>query len=218
MCRQLNTPVTGGNVSFYNETVDSAVYPTPVIGMVGVLDNISQKTSSEFKDAGDFIVTLGALNGCVGGSEYLKTEHGKIEGPIPPLNEELEMGVQELCLEAIKKGIIKSAHDLSDGGLAINIAESIITAKSGLGAKLDIDRKLRDDELLFGECQSVIIVSLDEDQLYELILLAQGMDVHTQTIGRVTDTGRMLINDLVDISRDEMEPVYYNTLISILSS
>ena len=218
MCRQLNAPVTGGNVSFYNETVDSAVYPTPVIGMVGVLDNISQKTSSEFKDAGDFIVTLGALNGCVGGSEYLKTEHGKIEGPIPPLNEELEMGVQELCLEAIKKGIIKSAHDLSDGGLAINIAESIITAKSGLGAKLDIDRKLRDDELLFGECQSVIIVSLDEDQLYELILLAQGIDVHTQTIGRVTDTGRMLINDLVDISRDEMEPVYYNTLGSILSS
>jgi phosphoribosylformylglycinamidine synthase len=94
----------------------------------------------------------------------------------------------------------------------------MIAAKSGLGAKLDIDRKLRDDELLFGECQSVIIVSLDEDQLYELILLAQGMDVHTQTIGRVTDTGRMLINDLVDISRDEMEPVYYNTLISILSS
>ena len=101
---------------------------------------------------------------------------------------------------------------------AINIAESIITAKSGLGAKLDIDRKLRDDELLFGECQSVIIVSLDEDQLYELILLAQGMDVHTQTIGRVTDSGRMLINDLVDISRDEMGPVYYNTLGSILSS
>ena len=162
--------------------------------MVGVLDDISQYTSSEFKTPGDFIVTLGALNGCLGGSEYLKTEHGKIEGPIPPLNEELEMGVQELCLEAIKKGIIKSAHDLSDGGLAINIAESIMSAKSGLGAKLDINRKLRDDELLFGECQSVIIVSLDENQLYELILLAEGMDVHTQTIGRVTDTGRLIIN------------------------
>jgi len=217
MCRQLNTPVTGGNVSFYNETVDSAVYPTPVIGMVGVLDSIDQCTSSEFKDSGDFIVTLGALNGCVGGSEYLKIEHGKIEGPIPPLNEELEIGVQELCLEAIKKGIIKSAHDLSDGGLAINIAESTINAKAGIGAKLDIDRKLRDDELLFGECQSVIIVTLDEDQLYELILLAQGMDVHTQTIGRVTDTGRLVINDLIDISRNEIEPVYQNTLGNILS-
>jgi phosphoribosylformylglycinamidine (FGAM) synthase-like enzyme len=185
---------------------------------VGILDNINQCTSSEFKDAGDFIVTLGALNGCVGGSEYLKTEHGKIEGPIPPLNEELEMGVQELCLEAIKKGIIKSAHDLSDGGLAVNIAESIIAAKSGLGAKLNIDRKLRDDELLFGECQSVIIVSLNEDQLYELILLAQGMDVHTQTIGRVTDSGRLVINDLIDISRVKIEPVYLNTLGNIISN
>ena len=218
MCRQLNTPVTGGNVSFYNETVDSAVYPTPVIGMVGVLDNISQKTSLDFKDSGDFIVTLGALNGCVGGSEYLKTEHGKIEGPIPPLNEELELRVQELCLDAIKKGIIKSAHDLSDGGLAVNIAESIMSAKSGIGAKLDIDRKLRDDELLFGECQSVIIVSLHEDQLYDLILLAQGMDVYTQTIGRVTNDATLIINDLVNISRNKLEPVYMNTLRNLLSN
>ena len=217
MCRQLNTPVTGGNVSFYNETVDSAVYPTPVIGMVGVLDNISQKTSLDFKDSGDFIVSLGALNGCVGGSEYLKSEHGKIEGPIPPLNEELELRVQELCLEAIKKGIIKSAHDLSDGGLAVNIAESIMSAKSGIGAKLDIDRKLRDDELLFGECQSVIIVSLNEDQLYDLILLAQGMDVYTQTIGRVTNDATLIINDLVNVSRDKLEPVYMNTLRNLLS-
>ena len=218
MCRQLNTPVTGGNVSFYNETVDSAVYPTPVIGMVGVLDNISQKTSLDFKDSGDFIVTLGALNGCVGGSEYLKSEHGKIEGPIPPLDEELELRVQELCLEAIKKGIIKSAHDLSDGGLAVNIAESIMSAKSGIGAKLDIDRKLRDDELLFGECQSVIIVSLNEDQLYDLILLAQGMDVYTQTIGRVTNDANLIINDLINVSRDKLEPVYMNTLRNLLSS
>jgi phosphoribosylformylglycinamidine synthase len=218
MCRQLNTPVTGGNVSFYNETVDSAVYPTPVIGMVGVLDNISQKTSLDFKDSGDFIVTLGALNGCVGGSEYLKSEHGKIEGPIPPLNEELELRVQELCLEAIKKGIIKSAHDLSDGGLAVNISESIMSAKSGIGAKLDIDRKLRDDELLFGECQSVIIVSLNEDQLYDLILLAQGMDVYTQTIGRVTNDATLIINDLINVSRDKLEPVYMNTLRNLLSS
>ncbi len=218
MCRVLNTPVTGGNVSFYNETVDSAVYPTPVIGMVGVLDDVAQHTTSEFKDAGDFIVTIGALNGCIGGSEYLKVEHGKIEGPIPPLNEELEMGVQELCLEAIKKGIIKSAHDLSDGGLAVNISESLISAHPSLGAKLDIDRKLRNDELLFGECQSVIVVTLAEENLYELILLAQGLDVHTQTIGRVTDTGRLVINDLIDINKNELADVYLNTLENILQN
>ena len=218
MCRVLNTPVTGGNVSFYNETADSAVYPTPVIGMVGILDNISQKTSLGFKNAGDFIVTLGALNGCLGGSEYLKVEHGKIEGPIPPLNEELELRVQELCLEAIKTGIIESAHDLSDGGLAVNIAESIISSKSGLGAKLDIDRKLRDDELLFGECQSVIIVTLNEDHLHDLVLLAQDMDVYTQTIGRVTNDATLQINDLINISRDEFEPAYNNALSDILST
>ena len=216
-CRALNTPVTGGNVSFYNETGETAVYPTPVIGMVGLLDNIEQNTTIEFKDAGDFIVTLGALNGCVGGSEYLRTIHGQIKGPIPHLNLELEMGIQELCLDAIKKGIIKSAHDLSDGGLAVNISESIVHSKPGLGAKLDVVRKLRDDELVFGECQSVIVVSLEEAALYELILLAQKLDVHTQTIGRVTDIGSLVINDLMDIPRKKLKNAYFNSLEKIMA-
>ena len=216
-CRALNTPVTGGNVSFYNETGETAVYPTPVIGMVGLLENIEQNTTIEFKDAGDFIVTLGALNGCVGGSEYLRTIHGQIKGPIPHLNLELEMGIQELCLDAIKKGIIKSAHDLSDGGLAVNISESIVHSKPGLGAKLDVVRKLRDDELVFGECQSVIVVSLEEAALYELILLAQKLDVHTQTIGRVTDIGSLVINDLMDIPRKKLKNAYFNSLEKIMA-
>ena len=216
-CRALNTPVTGGNVSFYNETGDTAVYPTPVIGMVGLLENINQSTTIEFKGAGDFIVTLGALNGCLGGSEYLRTIHGKIQGPIPHLNLELEMGIQELCLEAIKKGIIKSAHDLSDGGLAVNISESIVHSKQGLGARLDVVRKLQNNELLFGECQSVIVVTLEESALYELILLAQKLDMHTQTIGRVTDTNSLVINDQIHISRIKMENAYFNSLEKIMT-
>ena len=216
-CRALNTPVTGGNVSFYNETGDTAVYPTPVIGMVGLLENINQSTTIEFKVAGDFIVTLGALNGCLGGSEYLRTIHGKIQGPIPHLNLELEMGIQELCLEAIKKGIIKSAHDLSDGGLAVNISESIVHSKQGLGARLDVVRKLQNNELLFGECQSVIVVTLEESALYELILLAQKLDMHTQTIGRVTDTNSLVINDQINISRIKMENAYFNSLEKIMT-
>ena len=216
-CRALNTPVTGGNVSFYNETGDTAVYPTPVIGMVGLLENINQSTTIEFKGAGDFIVTLGALNGCLGGSEYLRTIHGKIQGPIPHLNLELEMGIQELCLEAIKKGIIKSAHDLSDGGLAVNISESIVHSKQGLGARLDVVRKLQNNELLFGECQSVIVVSLEESALYELILLAQKLDMHTQTIGRVTDTNSLVINDQINISRIKMENAYFKSLEKIMT-
>ena len=216
-CRALNTPVTGGNVSFYNETGDTAVYPTPVIGMVGLLENINQSTTIEFKGAGDFIVTLGALNGCLGGSEYLRTIQGKIQGPIPHLNLELERGIQELCLEAIKKGIIKSAHDLSDGGLAVNISESIVHSKQGLGARLDVVRKLQNNELLFGECQSVIVVTLEESALYELILLAQTLDMHTQTIGRVTDTNSLVINDQINISRIKMENAYFNSLEKIMT-
>ena len=216
-CRSLNTPVTGGNVSFYNETGESAVYPTPVIGMVGLLKNIEQNTSMEFKDPGDFIITLGALNGCLGGTEYLRTIHHKIQGPIPHLNMELEMGVQELCLEAIKTGIIKSAHDLSDGGLAVNICESIIRSASGLGAKLDVNRKLRNDELLFGECQSLIVVTLEESALYELILLSKKLDVHTQTIGRVTDTGMVVINDLINVPRKKLEDAYNNSIHRIMA-
>ena len=216
-CRALNTPVTGGNVSFYNETGDTAVYPTPVIGMVGLLENINQSTTIEFKGAGDFIVTLGALNGCLGGSEYLRTIHEKNQGPIPHLNLELEMGIQELCLEAIKKGIIKSAHDLSDGGLAVNISESIVHSKQGLGARLDVVRKLQNNELLFGECQSVIVVTLEESALYELILLAQKLDMHTQTIGRVTDTNSLIINDQINISRIKMENAYFKSLEKIMT-
>ena len=216
-CRALNTPVTGGNVSFYNETGDTAVFPTPVIGMVGLLENIEQSTTIEYKDAGDFIVTLGALNGCLGGSEYLRTIHGKIQGPIPHLNLELEIGIQELCLDAIKKGIIKSAHDLSDGGLAVNISESLIHSKKGLGARLDVVRKLQNSELLFGECQSVIVVTLEEGALYELILLAQKLDMHTQAIGRVTDTNSLIINDQIDISRTKLENAYFNSLEKIMT-
>jgi phosphoribosylformylglycinamidine synthase len=216
-CRALNTPVTGGNVSFYNETGDTAVFPTPVIGMVGLLENINQSTTLEFKDAGDFIVTLGALNGSLGGSEYLRTIHGKIQGPIPHLNLELEMGIQELCLDAIKKGIIKSAHDLSDGGLAVNLSESLIQSKAGLGAKLDVVRKLHNSDLLFGECQSVIIVTLEESALYELILLAQNLNVHTQTIGRVNESNSLVINDQIDISRTKLENAYFNSLEKIMT-
>ena len=106
-------------------------------------------------------MALGALNGCIGGSEYLKIIHNQVKGPIPHLNLELEMGIQELCLSAIKQGIIKSAHDLSDGGLGVNICESLLYAQKGLGVELNIDRKLRNDELLFGECQSVIIVTFE---------------------------------------------------------
>ena len=132
------------------------------------------------------------------------------------MNEELERKVQELVLEGIKKGYIKSAHDLSDGGVAVNIAESILNSSSNIGAKIDFDRKLRNDEMLFGECQSVIIVTIEADCLHKLILLAQGLDVYTQTIGRVNDTSRLEINDLINISRADLHEAYFNSLNKLM--
>ena len=216
MCRALDTPVTGGNVSFYNENTQGAVYPTPVIGMVGLLENIDDFTSASFKDEGDFILALGSINSTLGGSEYLKIIHGKIEGPLHNFDIETELSVQKLCLDAIRQGLVKSAHDLSDGGLAVNISESILFSEKGLGAEINLSRKLREDELLFGECQSVIIVTIDEKNLHKLVSMANDLNVYTQTIGKVTSENKLIINDLVDIDRDLLHKAYYNSIKDIM--
>ena len=103
------------------------------------------------KNDGDFIVLIGSIEGTLGGSEYLKTIHNQINGPITHIDLEFEYAVQKVCLESIKNGIIHSAHDISDGGLAVSIVESFIYSKENLGVKLDLKRKSRNDELLFGE-------------------------------------------------------------------
>ena len=212
MCRELNTPVTGGNVSFYNETKDGAVYPSPVIGMVGLIDDINNLMTVNFKEKDDLIVVLGSLNGQLGGSEYLKILHNKVEGPISNINISLERKVQETCLESIKAGLLNSAHDLSDGGLSVSLAESVIMSDSNLGAEINVVRKLEDVELLFGECPSVIVVTLNQDNLYNLVKIAKSHDIHTQTIGKVTDNNHLIINDLISLSKDTLKDCYYNAL------
>ncbi|MAX12837.1 MAG: phosphoribosylformylglycinamidine synthase II [Candidatus Marinimicrobia bacterium] len=217
-CRKFGTPVTGGNVSFYNETKDCAVYPSPVIGMVGEIEDIKNHTTMEFKKPGDFILLLGSLSGSLGGSEYLKTLHGKIEGPLANFDIDYELAVQSLCLNLIEKGIIKSAHDMSDGGLSVNIAESILHSKDeSLGAKLNIESKLRDDELLFGECQSVIIVTIREKDLITVITEAKKSNVHTQAIGRVTNDKTLSINELISIDRSKLSKAYNNYYSNLLN-
>ena len=216
-CRVFNTPVTGGNVSFYNESEKGAVYPSPVIGMLGLLEHYNQKTSIEFKNEGDFIVLIGSIEGTLGGSEYLKTIHKQINGPIPHIDLDFEYAVQKVCLESIKKGIIHSAHDISDGGLAVCIAESFIYSKENLGVKLDLKRKSRNDELLFGECQSSIIVSISEEKLIDLINIANKYDVPTQTIGKVNNTNRIEINDLINIERANVHNSFFNSLEKIMN-
>ena len=218
MCRALDTPVTGGNVSFYNENTEGAVYPTPVIGMVGMLEDMAHATSISYKNEGDFIVCLGSLNPTLGGSEYLKIVHDKIEGPLHNFDIKSELDVQNLCLDAIKEGLINSAHDISDGGLAVNIAESILFSDKSIGAEINLSRKMRNDELLFGECQSVIIVTINEENLFTLVEKAQALNVYTQTIGKVTSNGKLIINDLIDIGKKELNDAYFQSLEKIMKS
>ena len=218
MCRALDTPVTGGNVSFYNENTEGAVYPTPVIGMVGMLEDMAHATSISYKNEGDFIVCLGSLNPTLGGSEYLKIVHDKIEGPLHNFDIKSELDVQNLCLDVIKEGLINSAHDISDGGLAVNIAESILFSDKSIGAEINLSRKMRNDELLFGECQSVIIVTINEENLFTLVEKAQALNVYTQTIGKVTSNGKLIINDLIDIGKKELNDAYFQSLEKIMKS
>ena len=217
MCKKLDTPVTGGNVSFYNETQDSAVYPTPVIGMVGLIENENFITTLEFKNPNDLIVLIGSFNVSLGGSSYLKYKYNKNEGPLSTFNMDNEHKVQKTCLDAIHKNIIISAHDISDGGLAVALAESIIMSNNNLGAEITIESKLQDSEILFGECGSLIIVSINEKDLYDLVLIAEKYNVNTQTIGVVTSDPKLKINESINISKENISKHYFNSLENIMN-
>ena len=164
-CRALNTPVTGGNVSLYNETLDSdgkpqPIYPTPVIGMVGLIPDLSKIVGQAWQQSGDLIYLLGNnTQNVLGGSEYLAVLHQTVAGQPPSLDFELEKQVQMACRHGIRQGWLNSAHDCAEGGLAIALAESSISGK--LGAEITLSNsEQRLDEQLFGEAASKIVVSV----------------------------------------------------------
>jgi phosphoribosylformylglycinamidine synthase len=216
-CRVLETPVTGGNVSFYNESPGGAVYPTPAIGMLGVMEDVAQATTSWFKNSGDAILLVGRNLGEVGGSEYLKMEHGLVTGEIPALSLSYEKAVQEYVLEAIRRGLVRSAHDVSDGGLAVALAECCLQGKRGhtIGAVLRISEELRPDFLLFGESQSMIVLSAALENTADLMQMAAKTGVSAVDIGRVGGE-ELTINDWVRIGTREIESIYRDTLPTIM--
>lgn len=217
-CRVFDTPVTGGNVSFYNESPNGAIFPTPVVGMVGLIDDVKHITTSWFKHDGDFIMLLGALKGELGGSEYLKIIHNIVGGDAPDIDLTFEKRVHNATLEAIHKGIVNSASDVSDGGLAVALAESCIAnPEKALGASVYISRKLRNDELFFGESQSVIVLSINEKYLLDMERIASKNIIPCVTIGRVKDNGRLKINEIIDVSVDEMHKTYTETIPNIMN-
>ncbi|QUS60256.1 phosphoribosylformylglycinamidine synthase subunit PurL [Synechocystis sp. PCC 7338] len=164
-CRQLNTPVTGGNVSLYNETLDSngkpqPIYPTPVIGMVGRVENINQVVGQGWRNSGDGIYLLGSNDGnTLGGSEYLAVVHHTVAGQPPHVDFDLEKAVQQACRHGIAQGWVNAAHDCAEGGLSVALAEMAIASQLGAKIKLpDGDHRL--DTLLFGESASRIVVAV----------------------------------------------------------
>ncbi|MVP00949.1 phosphoribosylformylglycinamidine synthase subunit PurL [Paenibacillus lutrae] len=189
-CRELSTPVIGGNVSLYNENAKGAIYPTPVVGMVGLIQDVDHITTQGFKNEGDVIVLLGETKAELGGSEFQKVVHGVVEGRPPQLDLETEKRLQAAVLGAIRQGLVASAHDLSEGGLAAAVAESSISGN--LGADVDFRTDLRADHALFSESQSRILLSCRPDKRDALTAWLQEQNVAAQVIGTVTGTDVLL--------------------------
>jgi len=190
-CRRFNTPVTGGNVSFYNQNPDGAVFPTPTIGMVGLLENPSEKMTLFFQHPGDVILMVGYNRNDLGSSEYLHKIHGIEFSPAPHFEIEEEFQVQQVVTALIKNKLVQSAHDISEGGLFTALCEkgfwnelgfTITTRFESLG-----ERGIRPDAYLFGEAQSRILVSVKRDLLAEVEEVLASFGQAYEMIGEVTD-------------------------------
>jgi phosphoribosylformylglycinamidine synthase len=201
-CRYFELPVVSGNVSFYNESPRGAILPTPTIGMVGILKDIKHRCSIPFKSEGDLVVLLG---------------HNCQETELPELDLDLERRVQKACLEAIQIGIVKSAHDLSEGGLAVALAECAITA--GRGAAIALGDTLPDAHLLFGESQSRIILTIAPEHVFSLSDVAMLYQVPCAIIGKVGGQSLTIMKGrkkLISLPVSQLKDRYYNAIPRLL--
>ena len=184
-CRRFDTPVTGGNVSFYNQNPDGAVYPTPTIGMVGVLDHVQDKMTLDFKEAGDVVFMLGVSRDDIGSSEYVHKILGVEYSPAPHFDIEEEYALQQKVAELIAAKLIRSAHDVSEGGLFITLAESAFPR--GLGFDVKNTKAVRKDAYWFGESQSRVVVSVAPGKIAAFKAALGGHPA--EELGVVTDGG-----------------------------
>jgi phosphoribosylformylglycinamidine synthase subunit PurL len=211
-CIALKVPIVSGNVSFYNETDGIPIYPTPTIGMVGLLPKVERVITPWFKAAGDVVVLLGRTREELGGSEYLKVVHNLVKGTPPWIDLKLEQAIQNCCIDAIEKGILRSAHDISDGGLAVALAECCMGGPDKpLGVRIEMREMIRGDALLFSESQSRILVSLHEKDLGQLQEIASGQGVALQVIGAVGGS-RLSIQPILQLPVDELRSIWSSAL------
>ncbi len=219
-CRAFGVPVISGNVSFYNESQGVAIYPTPAIGVLGVIEDIERRCTSFFKNDGDAVVVLGFNGPGLDGSEYLKAMHGRVAG-CPSLDLDKEKRLQACCLKAIRSGLLASAHDIAEGGLAVALAESCFNTEGSHGVSVEISSDgLRQDDALFGEAQSRILVSLAPSKLDKLMKLAAEHDVPLMVIGAVG--GSNLIIDLdgskiIDLKIEKIESAWRGSIEEALA-
>jgi phosphoribosylformylglycinamidine synthase subunit PurL len=194
-CREFNLPVTGGNVSLYNESPAGAIDPTPTVGMVGIIEDPSHITTQFFKQAGDVILLVGDPGSELGASHYLKIVHGRKEGPPPRLALAKEKVIQAAIRALIKIGLVESAHDCSEGGLAIALVESCLSGPESYGAEVDFgDTGSRADVLIFNETQSRIIISVKKQNASAALALLEWRGVPARRLGMVTKSDSLRIS------------------------
>ena len=222
-CRALNLPITGGNVSLYNETDGLAIQPTPVIGVVGVVDNAAHTLGRVFRHEGATVVFLGESRAELGGSEYLKLVHQRVAGEPPALDLAAERALQQFLVSAITDGLLESAHDCAEGGSAVTLAECCFES-GGIGLDVSLPPVGVDDDMsdemmlaatLFGETASRVVVSVAESQTAQLLSRAGDAGVPARVVGRTAGSRfRLSIDGIsaIDCPLDEIERVWANGL------
>ncbi|MEH6992026.1 phosphoribosylformylglycinamidine synthase subunit PurL [Neobacillus drentensis] len=213
-CRVLETPVIGGNVSLYNETSGTAIYPTPVIGMVGLVTDLDHITTQNFKNNGDLIYLVGETKDEFGGSELQKLVYGKIFGKAPELNIGVEKESQNQVLAAIRAGVVQSAHDLSEGGLGVAVSESLFTNEQ-LGAEINITGN--QVSALFSETQSRFLLTVKKENQVEF----EGL-VTANLIGEVNNTATLKVkadnNTVLEASVNQLKDAWKGAIPCLLKS
>ena len=205
-CLRLGVPVVSGNVSFYNETGDVSVYPTPVVGMVGLIEDVERHTTPWFKRDGDVVALLGWHSESLGGSEYLALECG-LEKGLPELDIDREVKVQQACRQCIMDGIISAAHDVAEGGLAVSLSEMCFAPERTFGVKIRFDKDVRPDALLFGEAQSRILVSFSPENLDRVKEVAERFAVELDVLGTVGGE-RFIVEGLIDVDVERLRRLW----------
>ena len=218
-CERFKTPVTGGNVSFYNQTAKedgsaSPVFPTPTIGMLGVLKDKSTHTTLDFKYKGDLIFLMGESQNDINSSEYLASIHGIKHSPAPHFDMEEEVAIQNCVKALIKENFINAAHDISDGGLFVAMLE--MGLPNGLGFDIVSDSEVRKDAFLFGESQSRVILTVTEDYEEQFLDLVGEHNVPVTLLGHVTQ-GKVVVDDDHFGFVKDLRGLYENTLGDIMS-